>query len=65
MSGASDALQAVLRTDFLSFLCKGFTVLHPDQTLSSTWLHEAMAHSLAQCRVGASPRLIVTMPPRP
>lgn len=64
MTATPEALRAILRRDFQSFLCKSFTVLHPGQSLSATWLHEAMAHALSQCRSGASPRLIVTMPPR-
>lgn len=64
MTASNQAVQAVLRTDFLSFLSKTYATLHPGKTLSVKWLHGAMAHALAQCRSGTHSRLIVTMPPR-
>lgn len=57
-------VNAVLRTDFVSFLQKCFATLHPGKTLTVEWMHRAMAYALAQCAAGAAPQSIITMPPR-
>lgn len=55
---------AILRSDFESFMAAAFCILHPGKVLDVEWLHRAMAHVLEQCLSGEWRRLIVTMPPR-
>jgi predicted phage terminase large subunit-like protein len=55
---------AILRTDFPSFIQKSFTELNSGATYLRNWHIDAIAHQLELARTGANPRLIITMPPR-
>ena len=58
------ALDAVLRTDFPSFLDRCYTTLNPGRTLLWNWHIPATANCLEEVRVGKITRLIVNLPPR-
>ena len=58
------ALGAVLRTDFASFLRKVFHTLVPGERFIPEWYIDAIAHRLEQVRRGEIRRLIINMPPR-
>ncbi len=57
-------LQAVLRTDFLSFTKQVFGALCPGQRFVLDWYLEAIAHQLHRVRRGEVRRLIINLPPR-
>jgi predicted phage terminase large subunit-like protein len=60
----TDIVDAILRTDFLSFIEKCFRELNSGTTYLPNWHHEATAYELERCRTGANKRLIITVPPR-
>jgi predicted phage terminase large subunit-like protein len=60
----SRILEAVYRTDFLSFFHSCFDLLEPGSTLKMNWHHEAMAYHLELVRRGVIKRLIIVAPPR-
>lgn len=60
----TDLLDAILRTDFLSFTGKVFATLNPGQTLLANWHHEVMAYYLEKVMRGEITRLIICLPPR-
>jgi predicted phage terminase large subunit-like protein len=57
-------LNAVCRTDFLSFARKCFDLLSPGASFLPNWHLCALAYELEQVRLGATKRLIINMPPR-
>src|SRR4051812_48551594 len=57
-------LQAILRSDFRSFVQKSFTTLLPGQTFVPSWSIDALAYQLERVRRGEIRFLIVNMPPR-
>lgn len=58
------SFDAILRTDFPSFLAKCFETVSGGAMLSPNWHHQAIAWELARIEQGEETRLIVTMPPR-
>jgi hypothetical protein len=58
------ALDAALRTDFLSFLMKVFAELCPGDRFSHALYLEAIAYHLERISDGDIRRLMVTIPPR-
>jgi len=58
------ALDALLRTDFLTFAQKSFGTLHPRSQFQSNWHIDAIAHRLERARTGLEKRLIINVPPR-
>ena len=57
-------LNAILRTDFLSFAEKVFNTLCPGQTFVPDWYLQAIAYQLERVRRGELRRLIINLPPR-
>jgi predicted phage terminase large subunit-like protein len=57
-------LDAILRSDFLSFLLKFFALLNPDTSFQNNWHVEAIAYQLERVLKGATKRLIINAPPR-
>jgi predicted phage terminase large subunit-like protein len=55
---------AVIRTDFPSFVRQAFRILSPSATYYDNWHIHAMAYQLEQVRLGKIRRLIITVPPR-
>ncbi len=55
---------AILRTDFPSFIRKTFQILAPSATYYDNWHIHAIAHRLDQVRLGNIKRLVITVPPR-
>jgi predicted phage terminase large subunit-like protein len=60
----AQALDAVLRSRFPSFLRKVFSTLSPSQPFESSWAVEAMAYQVGRVLSGDERRLIVNLPPR-
>lgn len=62
---APDALALhVLRNNFVSFLARSFTQLHPGTGYLHNWHIDAIAAALERMRAGECTRLIVNVPPR-
>lgn len=59
-----DVLNAILRTEFLSFTGKVFNTLCPGQSLVPDWYLQAIAYQLDRVRRGEVRRLIINLPPR-
>jgi hypothetical protein len=57
-------LDAICRTDVVSFIRRCFHLLAPGTTFHMTWHIEAMAHAFEQVRLGKIKRLIINVPPR-
>jgi hypothetical protein len=57
-------LEAIVRSDFSSFVHKIFQTLSPGQHFVMGWPVLAVAHSLERVRRGEIKRLIINMPPR-
>ena len=57
-------LNAMLRTDFYSFLRRCFLTLNPGSRFQQNWHLEALAYHLEQVRRGETRRLMVNLPPR-
>ncbi len=55
---------AVLRTDFMSFVERAFMELNPQTEFLSAPHIEVMASRMEECRLGTIKRLIVNLPPR-
>jgi predicted phage terminase large subunit-like protein len=55
---------AIIRTDFPSFIRKTFQILSPSATYYDNWHIHAMAYLLEQVRLGNIKRLVITIPPR-
>ena len=59
-----EVLNAILRTDFLSFAEKVFNTLCPGQIFIPDWYLQAIAYQLERVRRGEVRRLIINLPPR-
>ena len=59
-----EALDAICRRDFASFIERGFNSLTPGARFDPNWHIEAIAHHLEQVRLGKKNRLIICVPPR-
>jgi predicted phage terminase large subunit-like protein len=59
-----EEFQALLRTDFVSFVERGFYELNPETEYLHNWHIEVIAEALEQCRKGELRRLIINVPPR-
>jgi predicted phage terminase large subunit-like protein len=59
-----DPIQAVLRSDFSSFIHQCFCSLTPGIRFLPNWHIHALAYALEQVRLGRITRLIICMPPR-
>src|ERR1700687_4708968 len=57
-------LNALYRTDFGTFLERGFYELNPEAQYFPNWHIEVIAQELEKCRGGEIPRLIINVPPR-
>jgi predicted phage terminase large subunit-like protein len=57
-------VEAVCRSDFVSFFRKSFHTLMPNASLSMNWHIYAMAYALTQVWRGQNKRLIINVPPR-
>ncbi len=64
LSDDLEAFDAVLRTDFVSFLRRCSATLNPGVPFKMNWHIAAMAYQLEEVRAGRITRLIVNMPPR-
>jgi hypothetical protein len=58
------AVAAILRSDFYSFIQQVFPIVSPGQAFAPNWHIEAMAHDLTRVLHGECKRLIITVPPR-
>jgi len=61
---SKEEFQAVLRSDFVAFVEKGFRELNPETAYLHNWHIEVIAEALEQCRIGKLHRLIINVPPR-
>jgi hypothetical protein len=57
-------LDAILRTDFYTFVQATFPIVSPGAPFAPNWHVEAMAHALTRVLRGEVRRLIITVPPR-
>jgi predicted phage terminase large subunit-like protein len=59
-----DLLNALLRSDFKSFLYRCMLTLNPGAAFIPNWHIEAIAYQLQRVRAGEITRLIINLPPR-
>ena len=59
-----EALDAICRRDFASFIERSFNSLTPGARFDPNWHIEAIAYYLEQVRLGKIKRLIINIPPR-
>jgi predicted phage terminase large subunit-like protein len=59
-----DLFNALLRSDFKSFLYRCMLTLNPGAAFIPNWHIEAIAHQLQRVRAGEITRLIINLPPR-
>ena len=59
-----DLLNALLRSDFKSFLYRCMLTPNPGTTFIPNWHIEAIAYQLQRVRAGEITRLIINLPPR-
>jgi predicted phage terminase large subunit-like protein len=59
-----DLLNALLRSDFKSFLYRCMLTLNPGAAFMPNWHIDAIAHQLKRVRSGEITRLIIKLPPR-
>ncbi|WP_171188234.1 phage terminase large subunit [Ruegeria sp. HKCCC2117] len=64
MSSQQDVLDAILRTDFASFVARVFAEISGGDIFLANWHVNAIAWQLERIKRGDNTRLIVTMPPR-
>ncbi|CEG06952.1 Transposase [Afipia felis] len=64
MKEQQDLINAVLRSDFKSFLHRCVRTLNPGATFLSNWHIDAIAYQLDRVRKGEITRLIINLPPR-
>jgi predicted phage terminase large subunit-like protein len=57
-------LQAILRTDFLSFAIKVFNTLNPGKSIENNWHIQLIASLLQETYEGGHKNLIINIPPR-
>jgi hypothetical protein len=58
------AVEAILRSDFYSFIQAIFPLVSPNGPLMANWHLEAIAYALTRVLQGEVRRLIITVPPR-
>ena len=61
---ATQALEALLRQNFLAFAMRAFSVVNPDKKLDMNWHLDAMCHALQTSANTPADRLIIEVPPR-
>ena len=59
-----DLLNALLRSDFKSFLYRCMLTLNPGAAFIPNWHIDAIAYQLQRVRAGEITRLIINLPPR-
>jgi predicted phage terminase large subunit-like protein len=59
-----DLVNALLRSDFKSFLYRCMRTLNPGATFMPNWHIDAIAYQLQRVRAGEITRLIINLPPR-
>ncbi|MEA2880563.1 MAG: hypothetical protein QOF14_5759 [Hyphomicrobiales bacterium] len=64
MKHERDLVDALLRTDFPSFVRRCFQTLNPGVPFMANWHHDAIGFQLDRVRRGENTRLIINMPPR-
>jgi predicted phage terminase large subunit-like protein len=64
MAYTQDQFDAVLRKDFMAFMCKAAETLLPSVAIKRNWHLEAMAAALGHVRDGSTKNLLITLPPR-
>jgi predicted phage terminase large subunit-like protein len=64
MKEQQDLINAVLRSDFKSFLHRSVRTLNPGVTFLLNWHIDAIAYQLERVRKGEVTRLIINLPPR-
>jgi predicted phage terminase large subunit-like protein len=64
MNEESRYLNAILRSDFHSFIRKCFGTINPAEEFLDNWHLRALAWHLEECLKGNIRRLIITLPPR-
>lgn len=64
MTKPRDLLNAILRTDFKSFVHRVVLTLNPGSNFLPNWHIDAIAYQLERIRAGEVTRLIIKMPPR-
>lgn len=57
-------LEAILRSDIKSFICKVFDTINPGISISNAWYIDLMADYLEEVIKGKHKRLIINIPPR-
>jgi len=57
-------VQALQRQRLFPFVWSGFELLHPGQSFIPSWHVEAMCRALERVALGATKRLVITVPPR-
>jgi hypothetical protein len=57
-------INALLRTEFCSFIERSFYELNPESKYLHNWHIEIIAQELEKCRQGETTRLIINVPPR-
>jgi predicted phage terminase large subunit-like protein len=63
-ANAQAVLDAVLRSDFTSFIQKAFATVSPGDAFAGNWHIEAMAYELNKLMRNETRHLIITIPPR-
>jgi predicted phage terminase large subunit-like protein len=58
------AYWAAVRSDFRVFISQAFVTLYPGKSFDDNWHIGAIVHALEQNLHGATPRLIINLPPR-
>ena len=64
MTNKTKEFQALLRTDFLSFIQKSFHTVSPGVKFLDNWHIAAVAFALERCIEGDINRLVISLPPR-
>ena len=59
-----ELLNAILRSDFASFLHRSLFTLNPGAHFLPNWHIDAIAYQLSRVRAGEVTRLIINLPPR-
>src|ERR1700731_509694 len=59
-----DLINAVLRSNFKSFLYRSMLILNPGANFLPNWHIDAIAYQLERVRAGEITRLIINLPPR-
>ena len=62
--GSPSVLDAILRTDFYSFVQAAFPIVSPGDSFACNWHLEGITYALTRVLSGEIKRLIITVPPR-